>query len=82
MPVGCLEKECRECEWMVVKGGVLDCNHKNRLGLAKPVLGSFTSKETDREVIERKLKKKKKEVEEMTKILKEEGEKSADVPEV
>lgn len=71
MPAGCLEKECRSCEWHVTKGGVLDCNFKNRLGLAKPVMGSFTSKETDKKVLERKLEAKKKEAEELKKQLKE-----------
>jgi len=69
--LGCLEKECRSCEWHVVKDSVLDCNVKNRLGLAEPVLGSFASSESNKQVLERKLESKKKEVEDMEKALKE-----------
>lgn len=75
MPAGCLEKECRECEWMIaLTGGKLDCNSGNRLGLAKPVLGTFASKEEDKEVLKRKLEAKKKELEEIQEALGEEGE--------
>jgi len=73
MPEGCLEKRCADCEWHVTKGGVLDCNVKNRLGLAEPVLGSFTSKETDKEVLKRKVKAKEKELEELKGVLEESG---------
>lgn len=69
MPVGCLEKDCRECEWHVTKDIRLDCNYGNRLGLAEPVLGAFSSKETDKEVLKKKLEAKKKELEEMEKAL-------------
>ena len=63
--VGCLNKECYDCEWHVVKDIKLDCNSGNRLGLAEPVLGTFASKETDREILKQKLEAKKKELEEL-----------------
>jgi len=73
MPAGCLEKECRNCQWHVIRNGILDCNYKNRLGLAKPVLGEFASSESDKEVLKRKLEAKKKELESLKEALKESG---------
>lgn len=76
MPAGCLEKECRECEYYVAKDGILDCNVKNRLGLAKPEIGAFTTGETDTDTLKKKLEAKKKEVEKLEVLIKEEDEKS------
>jgi hypothetical protein len=79
MPAGCLEKNCRDCEWHVTKDMKLDCNYGNRLGLSQPVLGAFASKETDKEVLKRKLEAKKNELKEMEEAVKE-GEESANLP--
>lgn len=72
----CLVIPCKECQWHISKDGKLDCNKGNRLGLAKPVLGSFMSKETSKEVLKAKLVAKKKELEEMEKALGEEEKES------
>ncbi len=69
----CLMIPCSECPWHVTKDGKLDCNKNNRLGLAKPVLGSFMSKETNKDVLKARLEVKKKELEEMEKALGEVG---------
>lgn len=80
MPAGCLEKECRDCEFHIIKGGVLDCNVKNRLKLAEPTMGIFATSETDKEVLKRKVAAKKKEAEKLEEQLEEvEGEKDAGV---
>jgi hypothetical protein len=63
----------------VVKELKLDCNSGNRLGLAEPVLGSFASKETDKEVLKAKLEAKKKELKEIEEAVKE-GEEDANLP--
>ena len=73
--VSCLDKPCSECEWHITKELKLDCNSGNRLGLAEPVLGSFASKETDKEVLKKKLEAKKKELEAIEEAVKE-GEES------
>jgi len=68
--IGCLDKECKDCEWHTTKDMKLDCNVGNRLGLAEPVLGAFASKETDKEVLKQKLEAKKKELEEIEEAVK------------
>lgn len=37
----CLLIECKTCDFHVLKGGKLDCNLGNRLGLGKPELGTY-----------------------------------------
>lgn len=56
MPKGCLTKTCLNCEWSVIVSGKLDCNYLNRLGIGKPTIKAFSSKETEEEVAERQLK--------------------------
>jgi len=34
MPVGCIEKSCKDCEFAVFISGVLKCNYENRLGVS------------------------------------------------
>jgi len=36
--MSCLEKSCKDCEWMVIHAGKLKCNLGNRLGLRKEKL--------------------------------------------
>ena len=33
--MSCLEKDCRDCDWHVIRNDRLDCNHNNRLGLGQ-----------------------------------------------
>lgn len=33
--MNCLEKNCRDCDWHVIRNDKLDCNYNNRLGLGQ-----------------------------------------------
>lgn len=45
----CLAWDCRKCKWSVDRGGKLDCNHGDRLGLGKPEITRYTEKEEKEE---------------------------------
>jgi len=33
--MSCLDIECKDCSWHVIKGDKIDCNYKNRLGMGQ-----------------------------------------------
>lgn len=47
MSTTCLVANCRDCAWHVVKGGKLDCNHEDRLGLGRPKLAQIIEEEIE-----------------------------------
>ena len=50
MSTMCFGMLCRDCDWHVIKGGKLGCNHGNRLGLGKPALAEIVEEEVEEEV--------------------------------
>jgi len=71
VPEGCLTKPCRECEWHIVRGGRLDCNYLNRLGIKQPSMSSFMDKETDEEKLKKKIEEEERRLAEARKALEE-----------
>ena len=45
----CLNSECRNCEWHIIKSGKLDCNYNSRLGIGKPKLAEIVEEEVEEE---------------------------------
>lgn len=41
MPKECLDVECRNCDYHVVKGDKVNCNYRNRLKMAKSGVMDF-----------------------------------------
>lgn len=31
----CLDMDCRDCDWVILKGDKPDCNYNNRLGMGQ-----------------------------------------------
>jgi len=52
--MSCLDKNCLDCRWHVIRGGKLDCNFKNRLGLGKAELDQYLGVEEEEEEVESK----------------------------
>lgn len=47
MSAKCLTEDCVNCKWHVIKGGKLDCNLEDRLGLGKRDLGDYLETEEE-----------------------------------
>ena len=41
----CFQRDCKDCDWHVIKGGKLNCNYGDRLGLGKPALAEIVEEE-------------------------------------
>jgi len=48
----CLVKLCRDCDWYVMRGGKLDCNYNDRLGLGKPDITKMLATGEEEEKVE------------------------------
>ena len=41
----CLEMDCRDCDWVVLKNGKPDCNYNNRLGMGQQDVTALLGKD-------------------------------------
>ena len=56
MSVMCLQDDCRKCRWSVDRGGKLDCNFNDRLGLGKPEITRHLEEGVEMEKVEEEKK--------------------------